>query len=60
MQKGWWGKKNSEKKVTENKMHEAVVVKNSKGTDVHVPMVKGFDLSKLQCLIDVHVHFHAK
>ena len=52
--------KKKNKKENQNVGRESVVVDASKGLDVHVPMVPGFDLSKLQGLINIHMHLHQK
>ena len=48
-----------EKKIPEVE-RESVVVDAKKGLDVHVSMAPGLDFSKLQGLINIHVHLHQK
>ena len=50
--------KNSD--LTEVSKRESMVVDSSKGLDVYVPMADGFDFSKLQGLVNIHLHFHSK
>ena len=50
------GKKNSKSQVS----RDSIVVDAKKGLDIHVPMSAPLDFSKLQGLINIHVHFHKK
>ena len=57
--------KNEEKKKIQiidkvDAKRESVVVDTQKGLEIHVPMAPGLDLSKLQGLINIHVHLHQK
>ena len=53
-----------EKKQTETSQiavkRDSITIDAKKGLDIHVPMSSGVDFTKLQGLINIHVHFHEK
>ena len=54
----------SEKKKTETSQIamkcDSITIDAKKGFDIHVPIAEGVDFSKLQGLINIHVHLHTK
>ena len=49
------------KKVEKSQvLRDSIVVDAKKSLDIHVPMSAPLELSKLQGLINIHVHFHGK
>ena len=40
--------------------HDSITIDAKKGLDIHVPMSSNVDFTKLQGLINIHVHFHEK
>ena len=53
-------KKKKEAESVISPSRKSVVMGENQGLDVHVPVSEGFDFQKLQGLVNIHLHFHAK
>ena len=59
IKKGLVRKKNPDN-VKSIAKRDSIVIEAKKGLDIHVPMAEGIDFTKLQGLINIHVHLHQK